>query len=177
MTVFAYDLVHKHQTKANDCWYACIQMLRTQRAGTKSKTVGDAAANLRKVPILGHTMRAAEDSAVFKNILEQNGLMRVATRNEFKGFIVDHDEDLIIKALQRFGPIMIGGLYGRLFGKKMGHFIVLSGIDTGRQLFKINDPDKRMSDWRPYYRIKKDYWGILFKPDDGCNAVAARPDG
>ena len=176
MTVLAYDLTHKHQTKANDCWYACIQMLRTQRAGIKTKTIGDAALNLRNIPILGRTMRAAEDSNVFMTIIAQNGLTRVAKRTEFEGFLVNGDEDLIIKALQRFGPIMIGGLYGRLLGKKMGHFIVMSGIDTDRQLFKINDPDKRMSDWRSYGRIKKDYWGILFNPDDGCNAIAARPD-
>ncbi len=176
MTVFAYDLIHKRQTKANDCWYACIQMLRTQRAGTKTKTIGDAAAKLRKVPILGRTLRAAEDSAYFKQILEQNGLMRVATRHEYNGFIVNNDEDVVLKALQRLGPIMIGGMYGRLMGLKMGHFIVLSGIDTQRQLFKINDPDKRQSDWRTYFDIKNDYWGRLHQPDDGCNAVAARPD-
>jgi hypothetical protein len=175
MTVFAYDLVHKHQTKANDCWYACIQMLRTQRTGTKTKTIGDAALNLRNVPILGRTMRASEDSSVFLNILIQNGLTLVAKRAEYEGFLVNHDDDLVVKALQRLGPIMIGGMYGRLFSKKMGHFIVLSGIDTVRQLFKINDPDKRGPDWRPYFRIKKDYWGL--GGDDGCNAIAASPDG
>lgn len=174
MTVYAYDLVHKRQTKLADCWYACIQMLRTYRHGTKTKTIGDAAARLRNVPIIGRTLRAADDNSAFFEILRQNGLMRVATRNEFKNFLTDSDDQLVMRALERFGPIMIGGMYGRLLGKKkMGHYIVLSGIDTDRQLYKINDPGESQPDWRSYYRVKKDYWGRTFPPDDGNNAVAA----
>ena len=175
MTVHAYDIVHKKQSKLNDCWYACIQMLKTYRHGEKTKTIGDAALNLRNVPIMGRTLRAAEDNTVFHEILNQNGLLRVATRNEFKGFLANHDDELVLRSLQKLGPIMIGGMYGRLLGKKMGHFIVLSGIDTERQMYKINDPDKSQADWRSYYRVKKDYWGLTFPPDDGNNAIAAHP--
>ena len=35
------EIVHKHQTRLNDCWYACIQMIRTwKHDGAKTKAVG-----------------------------------------------------------------------------------------------------------------------------------------
>jgi hypothetical protein len=42
-------------------------------------------------------------------------------------------------------------------------------------MFKINDADRGRADWRPYFRVYKDDWGRVFPPDDGCNAIAARP--
>jgi hypothetical protein len=161
--IYAYDLVHKSQTKANDCWYACIQMLKTYKAGTKTKTIGEAALHLHG-GILGHTLLAdSTRSKSFTKVLDQNNLVCVCKEMYFNIIYPDTVED----ALRKYGPIMIGGMYGRLFGfKKMGHFIVLAGIDTDRQLFKIYDPDEKKPDWRSYNRVSKDFWGHLYKNDD-----------
>lgn len=169
--IYAYDLVHKKQTKANDCWYACIQMLKTQKAGTKTKTIGEAALHLHK-GILGHRLLAdMQESKSFANVLKQNNLILVC---QLMGFTFNEPET-VHEALKRFGPIMVGGMYGRLFGKKMGHFIVLSGIDTGRQLYKVNDPDQNGPEWREYNRLRKDYFGHLY-PGDQDSAIAAAPN-
>ena len=166
-----FELVHKKQTKANDCWYACIQMLRTYKAGgEKTKTIGDAALNLRKIPILGRTLAAREDNSVFYQIIRDNNLCVVCNTRRFKILEIE----TIVDTMQALGPIMIGGMYGRLLGKKMGHFIILSGIDTERQIFLVNDPDKRKDEWRTFHSVQKDYWGTVYT-DDGFNAIAIAP--
>ena len=167
--IFEYDLNHKKQTKANDCWYACIQMLNTHKHGIKTKTTGSDAAHLHK-GILGHRLNAdVNTSKHFLNVLRQNDLVLVC---QLMGFTFNSPET-IKDGLERFGPIMIGGMYGRLMGKKMGHFIVLSGIDTDRQLYKVNDPDTKGPEWRPYDRVKKDFFGTIY-PGDSDSAIAAR---
>lgn len=169
--IFAYDLTHKHQTKANDCWYACIQMLLTQKKlGLKTKPIGATVANHRSLPILGRTLVASDDNSIFKQVLKDNGLILVAKKQAFN----PRYDDSVLEALKKYGPIIIGGMYGRLFGrKKMGHYIVLSGVDQTRNLYKINDPDMKKSEWRTFHRVSKDYWGNVHVPDDCCNAIAA----
>lgn len=173
MTVFAYDLTHKHQTKANDCWYASIQMLKTWKAGgVKTKAAGQATAYLHR-GILGHRLLAdSARSKRFVHVLAENDLMTIP-RTEISLTTMELPTGFrgasALTALQKYGPIIIGGGYGELGPiKNLGHFIVLAGVDTDRQRYKIYDPDKRAPDWRTLNAVASKWW------DDDESAIVVK---
>jgi len=150
------QVVHKHQTKANDCWYASIQMLKTWRDGSKTKADGKHTQHLHS-GILGHRLRAVSaESKHFTYVLTENNLMCLS-KLEFSPWNADN----VIECLKRYGPIIIGGDYGE-FGpvKGLGHYIVLSGVGgtAASNEYKINDPDLKAPEWRSAKKICDGWW-------------------
>jgi hypothetical protein len=141
-----YTLTHKKQTKLNDCWYACIQMIKSHRFGAKVKPMGSGVRNHRTGTLLGRSIwghALGGDDTEFDNILTQNNL------KEIKGG--GYSSILTVKnSLQLNGPLIFGGEFGTL-GKNIftgnaliraGHYIVVVGVDEARQILVIHDPDK-----------------------------------
>lgn len=175
MTVFAYDLTHKHQTKANDCWYASIQMVKTWAAGgIKTKATGQHTSYLHG-GLLGHKLHAdAARSKHFSHVLVENG-MQTIPKSELSLALLEAPAAYaaapnVLSCLKKYGPFVIGGSYGA-FGpfKDLGHFIVMAGIDTERQMYKIYDPDKRGPEWRPRQAVAGPWW------DDDESAFGLAP--
>ncbi len=136
---------HKHQTKANDCWYACTQMLRSWKTGVKTKAAGAHTAHLHAGP-LGHTLHADYlNSKHLAGVLNENGLRRLTTA-EIN--LTQHAS--VYKALFVNGPIIVGGTYGEILRhliKGMGHFVVLAGVDEANDRYWIHDPWHRRPNW------------------------------
>jgi hypothetical protein len=79
-------------------------------------------------------------------------------------------------ALQKFGPIMVGGNFGQLMGgliSNLGHFVVLAGVKTdpdGVTQLKIHDPWENVGPkWVPALEFSQKAWG------DGESFIAVRP--
>lgn len=129
---------HKTQTRANDCWYACIQMLRTYRAGKKSKPEGagvkahrDESMPLSWELVWGHKL--GENSPQFKNILRSNNLIDVG------GSVLFSDARYIQDALDKHGPLMVLGDFCSIGVKEFGHWVVVTGTDLKNKVH-IHDP-------------------------------------
>lgn len=181
MTQFTYHLTHKQQTKANDCWYACIQMLKTWKAqGKKTKAVGTHTSYLHG-GVLGHKLRPdALGSKHFKHVLAENDMITIDNVFGISLKTMELPQGYTgasaLGALMKHGPIIIGGEYGQikvagqLFMDNLGHFIVLAGLDTASKKYWIYDPDKRYPSWRDATWIADRWWNhdeaaIVLKPD------------
>ena len=139
MPTFTYNLTHKTQTKANDCWYACIQMLKTwSQQGVKTKPTGQHTRHLHKGP-LGHRLTADPvNSKHFQHVLTENGLMTLPT-----AILNLRNPDSMHNALTTYGPVMFGGNFGWIIGgliKNIGHYVVVAGVRTGQREYLVHDP-------------------------------------
>jgi hypothetical protein len=135
MPVFEIALQHKKQTKLNDCWYASTQMLKTYAKGTKTKAAGDHTRRLHS-GLFGHTLNSdMKKSKHFEYVLAENDLVPVP-RSEMRLYNLAS----VRTALEKYGPIIIGGEFYKVLFKKFGHYIVLAGVDTDKRTYKIYDP-------------------------------------
>lgn len=142
-----YHLTHKKQTKLNDCWYACIQMIKTHRFGTKAKPIGSGVSTHRTGTLLGKSIWGnplGGDDPEFEKILKDNNL-RQLTFNAYTSM------DVIEQCLNLYGPIIFGGDFGIVVknvftGKaaiRAGHYIVVVGVDRSGGNVIVHDPDKK----------------------------------
>jgi len=153
---YVIQVTHKHQTKANDCWYACTQMLLTWKHGGKTKPVGQHTNRLHS-GLLGHTLHADYiQSKHLRGVLQENGLRRLTTRevnlNRFQS---------VNDALNQHGPIIVGGTFGEILRhliKGMGHFIVIAGVDEANDRFWIHDPWHTHGAWMNRPRLLQLAW-------------------
>lgn len=142
------NITHKKQTRANDCWYACIQMLKTWRAGgVKTKPTGAGVRHHRNLgpfsKVWGNPLGG--DDADFQAILTQNGLQDLMADQ----MVYTHNLAALQDICDRFGPYIVGGEFGqalRVRGtshwlmKRMGHYIVVVGTDQGSGNVIVHDP-------------------------------------
>lgn len=166
MPIFELEVPHKKQTKANDCWYACIQMLRSFSKGGKTKPSTQQHTARLHSGILGHRLHSdPKKSKHFVEVLRENGLKRLGTDRLYL-----ENSSLVYQLLVEHGPIMIGGGYGK-FGpfKDLGHFVVISGVNTEASKYRINDPAETGSAWRSAKWINDRWW-----KDD--NAIVVDPN-
>ena len=129
MTILVYDFAHKKQHKAQDCWYACIQMLQTWRAGEKSKPRGASVKQHRDVFALGRTLDFGSSKG--QQIQNENGLTEIGL------FLQKDDADSVHRALLKYGPFIVGGKYGPLGA---GHFVVICGVNTDTNMVYRDNP-------------------------------------
>lgn len=142
-----FNLVHKNQTKLNDCWYACIQMIKSHRFGTKAKPIGSGVTTHRTGTLLGRSIWGnplGEDDPQFKKIMSDNNLRTL----DFDAYSTI---DIIESCLNLYGPVIYGGEFGIIFtniftGKaayRAGHYIVVVGVDKNTGSLWVHDPDKK----------------------------------
>ena len=166
MTIYVCNFAHKKQTKAQDCWYACIQMLLSWKAGNKTKPRGDAVRNHRDVWALGRTLGFG--SKVGERVKTDNGLVSMGHE------IQSNDIESIHAALLKYGPFIIGGKYGPCGA---GHFVVICGVNTDTNMVWRDNPawgyDKA---WKPLSYLEK-AWGPAQPKGmiDIDSAVALKP--
>ena len=126
------QIQHKTQTRANDCWYACIQMLRTHRAHQKSKPQGAGVRihrNANTGIVWGQKLGASDPQ--FQNILKSNNLIIVPALLSDAGYIQG--------ALDEHGPLMVLGDFFSIGPKQFGHWIVITGTAPNEKVH-IHDP-------------------------------------
>jgi hypothetical protein len=149
-------VAHKHQTKANDCWYACTQMLLTWKNGVKTKPSGQHTAHLHS-GLLGHTLHADYiQSKHLAGVLQENGLRRLKTTEiDFGNY------SSVYKALFAYGPIIVGGTYGEILRHRirgMGHYVVLAGLDEAGDRFWVHDPWHTKGLWMDRAQFEQHAW-------------------
>jgi hypothetical protein len=146
--VATFNITHKQQTKMNDCWYACIQMIRTHRAnGTKTKAIGAAVhthrAGVKLTPwIWGQPI--ADNHPNWSQILLDNKLKELPNQWGTQTTLKE-----IQDTMELHGPLIVGGSFGkvgRIFGSDMylakgqGHYIVVCGTDSQANVVHVDDP-------------------------------------
>ncbi|MDM7923681.1 MAG: papain-like cysteine protease family protein [Pyrinomonadaceae bacterium] len=158
MPPIQHAVKHKHQSKANDCWYACIQMLRTWKTGSKTKAAGTAAAYLHG-GVMGHRLNAVGNR--MDDIKKSNNLLAIGDKIDFS------DISDIAKWINHYGPLMVGGDFGApinvpvvqmAIGRMFGHFIVVAGADTGKDRVWIHDPMLWDGKWMSCNRFDSLAW-------------------
>lgn len=154
-------VVHKHQTKSNDCWYACIQMLQTwKNASTgglgKVKPHGHHTMHLH-AGLLGHRLSSDfAGSKHYRHILEENSLKCLGCAQV--NFV---NLATLEGALRRYGPIMVGGEYGELIRhliKGVGHYIVVAGVDSTNNQILVFDPWHSQPHWMDQNWVADKAW-------------------
>jgi hypothetical protein len=151
-------VVHKHQTKANDCWYACVQMLQTwKHGGGKVKPQGIHTMQLHS-GLLGHRLTADwNNSKHFAQVLHENHLRRLRASGIDFGNL-----NSVENALRNYGPIMVGGTYGELLRhliKGEGHYIVVAGTDnTNNNKILVFDPWHSQPHWMDQNWVRQNAW-------------------
>jgi len=149
---FVIDIAHKKQTKANDCWYACVQMLNTWKAGgEKTKPRGEHTMHLH-AGLLGHRLHADfVESKHLKGVLNENGLKTLQWDGLAGREKAADPLKITIKSihacLTKHGPIMVIGAFGQVFNIKVGHYVVVAGVDGPNDRFLIHDPTKQQATW------------------------------
>lgn len=131
---------HKTQTRANDCWYACIQMLRTHREYFKTKPEGEGVSIHRnaKANAIGWELvwgnPLGSDDAQWRNILTSNRLIEVS--------VLFSDTTWIQDALNTHGPLMVIGDFVKIgpVSTTFGHWVVITGTNISKDTIHINDP-------------------------------------
>lgn len=161
------NLTHKQQTRLNDCWYACIQMLKTWRAGAKTKPTGNAVNAHRNAGAFGggfwgHTLGGADPQ--YQAILTENALREVSDS------VYTNTATDLQTAIDNFGPLIIGGDFGqvaRIRGtnnwilKGMGHYIVAVGTDPGQ--VHVHDPWRSHRTILPWADFRAQVWKATAK--------------
>ena len=126
-----YEIVFpKTQTRMNDCWYACIQMLRCTIMGEKTKPQGDKTLEHRDRKVIGRKLGFGTE--IGEQIINENQLFDVSGLVRFSE--IKDLEDV----LSRFGPVIACGKFA--FFNKFGHCIVISGCNTDSGMVSIYDP-------------------------------------
>lgn len=165
MAQLLYDFDHKKQTKMQDCWYACIQMLLSWREGQKTKPKGDAVQNHRDVWAFGRTLSFGSNTG--DQVKRDNGLVSIGSE-------LDADDiGSVHKALKKYGPIIVGGKYGPCGA---GHFVVICGVNTETDMIYRDNPAWGYGkDWKPLSYLK-DMWTVPGSNTiDDDSAVALKP--
>jgi hypothetical protein len=145
----------KTQIKMMDCWYACIQMLCSSEAGSKTKPKGPAA-KAHRAPffvagMIGQKLDFLSDAGTA--IMNENGLIDISNN------IDTNDIATLATNLQTYGPIIAGGTFGM---NRCGHFIVISGCDTATGCVSIYDPAWGMGkDTKPWTYVDERSWGSM----------------
>jgi hypothetical protein len=149
VTILVYEFPHKRQTKAMDCWYACVQMLLTwQNAWEKSKPRGAAISSHRNRFALGRKLSFGTPTG--KRVQTDNGLVEVGLD------LRKDDIDTVERVLRRHGPFIIGGDYGPCGA---GHFVVICGVDTANNRVLRENPGWGYGRaWKPLSYLDK-AWG------------------
>lgn len=162
------NLTHKKQTRLNDCWYACMQMLKTWQAGdVKTKAIGPAVNAHRNAGAFGggfwgHTF--GQGDAQYQSILNENGLRDVG-HLAYTNTATD-----LQTAIDNLGPLIIGGDFGqvaRIRGtntwilKGMGHYILAVGTDPGQ--VHIHDPWHSHRTIMPWATFRAQVWKATAK--------------
>src|SRR5688572_1476956 len=93
----------KTQTKMNDCWYACIQMMKSWKAGAKTKPSGSNTLNHRS-SMTGQAIRFYDDVGI--EVLKENKL--IFLYDEFKF----DDMTTLYFCSQKYGPLIASGKFG-----------------------------------------------------------------
>lgn len=121
-------LFPKTQSKMTDCWYACIQMLKSAVIGAKTTPGGATAAAQRRKLNAG----LGFETTIGASVLEENDLVDISSE-------VKLDDMLTLgKALETYGPLIVTGKFA--FFNKLGHAIVVSGCDSDTGVVTIYDP-------------------------------------
>jgi ABC-type bacteriocin/lantibiotic exporter with double-glycine peptidase domain len=120
-------LAAKRQTKMMDCWYACIQMIKSSVMGAKTKPGGAVMLVTRKKND-GIKFGEATGTAV----LAENGLIDISNKIKLDKMMT------LAKALETYGPVIVCGMFA--FFNKYGHCIVISGCDTDTGVVTVYDP-------------------------------------
>ena len=129
--IIEYEIVSpKTQTKMNDCWYACIQMLRSTIMGVKSKPQGDVTLGHRDKRVVGRKLSFGDDNG--KHALLENQLVDVS------GLVNFNDLEGFGDVLLNHGPLIACGKFA--FFNKFGHCIVISGCNTQNGMVTVYDP-------------------------------------
>ena len=118
------------QAKMMDCWYACIRMIKGTVAGAPGMAAGAATQAHRSAPVVGKKLSFA--SAPGADIMRENNLTDVS------GQIRLSDINTLARALQQYGPLIVGGKFA--FFNTQGHFVVISGCNTDDGTVSIYDP-------------------------------------
>lgn len=170
------QLTHKHQTRLNDCWYACIQMIRTWKEGVKTKASGaGVTAHRNRGPLgggfWGFTLGAGD--AEWNNILQQNQLLDVSDS------VATNTAHSIQAAVDLHGPLIFGGDFGkvgRVPGTRrhlmtgMGHYIVVVGTSGASDMVHIHDPWHTQGGDMSFQEFRQLVWKA-----DGRTIVANQP--
>ena len=141
------EIVHKHQARLNDCWYACIQMIRTwKHDGAKTKAVGAGVRAHRGRGLFGGGFwgwTLGKHSPQWQAILDENELIDV-------GWDVGTNACASVQHyVDQYGPLIVGGDFGkvgRLPGTskhvltEQGHYIVVAGTSGASDIVHVNDP-------------------------------------
>jgi hypothetical protein len=168
---------HKHQSKLNDCWYACIQMIRTTHVGQKTKTVG-ADANYLHGGAGGH--RLGPGGNHMPGIMHDNQLVDITSRIDLTS--IDNGGSggvSIARMLQTRGPFMLIGNFGAAInipviqvavGRVFGHWIVVAGADDmgATERVWIHDPMLWAGKWMSLQRLN-----ALYMPGNIPNTILA----
>lgn len=149
--IVEFNLVFtKTQFKANDCWYACIQMIRSAVAGARTAVAGQTAATHRS-PILGQKL--SFESPVGAQIIRDNGLRDVANQIKLNKM------DMLARCMQTYGPLIVGGKFAVM--NSQGHFIVISGCNTDAGQVSVYDPGwGKGRDTKPWSDITAHIWKV-----------------
>ena len=142
----------KTQVKMMDCWYACIQMIGSCEAGSKTTPKGEAAKNHRAPFFVGKKLDFASNLGI--EIIKENGL------KDISACIDTSDIATLATNLQTYGPIIAGGMFGGY--NTQGHFIVISGCNPSTGMVTIYDPGwGKGKDTKPWSYIALHSWGTL----------------
>jgi hypothetical protein len=116
------------QSKMTDCWYACIQMLKSAVIGAKTKPGGATVVAQRRKINAGLSFAGAAGASV----IEENELVDISSK-------VKLDDMLTLgTALEAYGPVIVTGKFA--FFNKVGHPIVISGCDSDTVVVPVYDP-------------------------------------
>ena len=162
------QLTHKKQTRANDCWYACMQMLKTHRAGgVKTKVTGPAMQHHRNRGVFsgfwGNDIGSNDGD--FAGVLAQNNLRDISTDIWESGEL--NSINRVQNMCDRFGPVMVGGRFGQVLRvrgtshwmiKRQGHYIVVVGANPYANTVIVHNPWRSHRTEMPIDRFARLVW-------------------
>lgn len=158
------NIAHKKQTKLNDCWYACIQMIKTHKAnGIKCKPIGTGVTAHREAGAArggfwGHALGKSDTE--FNKIMSDNNI-RVL------GFADMTSLNTIQQCIDIYGPLIVGGDFGKIARIRgtnkwlmtgFGHYIVLAGTEATNNILYIHDPWRSHGTEMPFATFDQQVW-------------------
>ena len=121
--------------------------------------------------LFGHKLNAdSKESKHFLHVLAENDLVIVPSNELYLSM-----PETALTALKKYGPIMIGGLFYKVLGKKFGHYIILAGVDTDVDTYLIYDPAKKSPEWISASLVHRNWWGSMGGSKSAESAFAVDP--